>query len=81
MFNDRSAKLRRRMTALENKKKQLQNWKSATSEPAIASLLSKKDLIKVERGVAPETIRLDKIAKAEAELVTLGESVASGSYL
>ena len=68
----RSAKLSRRLYALARIRESIQTWKNATDDVAITSLLSGKDLDRVENGgESLQGLRKRKIHQAERELDTL----------
>jgi hypothetical protein len=80
MHNDRSAKLRRRTTALNNLKIQLQEWKDATSDEQVIALLSSKLLkLKDDYGFL-ENIRQDKIRNCEEQIVILTGKIDRYAY-
>ena len=77
MFNCRSAKLRRRTTALNNLQETLQRWKDATTDDAINSLLSTKDQARIGRDAQSlKSTRKNKIKSAESEIVILRDRIA-----
>jgi hypothetical protein len=71
MHNDRTAKLRRRGTALVNLKASLQRWKSTVGEEAIKAISSTKDIKNLRLYGTYDNLRKVKVQQAEEQLEIL----------